>query len=90
MGEGRWALGPSVGVSSADQWKNGTCSVGSRTWHTMMLNVTGGLAYGWLDGNLLFAVGLAKAGVDLSARGWVGIGAGAYSGVQFDRFTMQQ
>lgn len=56
----------------------------------MKLNVTGGLAYGWLDGNLLFSVALDKERVDLSARGWVGIGAGAFSGVQFDRFAMEQ
>ena len=56
----------------------------------MKLNVTNGLVHGWLDGNLLFSVAPDKKVTDLSARGWVGIGAGAFSGVQFDKFAMDQ
>eukprot|EP01043_Picozoa_sp_COSAG02_P009614 COSAG02_NODE_328_length_24547_cov_4.124141_32_plen_317_part_00 len=91
IGEGRWAVGPSIGVASISSWKNGTCDqVRPGGWHSMKLNVTDGLAYGWLDGKLLFAVAPDKGGTDLSARGWVGIGAGSFSGVQFDKFAMEQ
>lgn len=90
IGEGRWAVGPSIGVASTGSWKNGTCQVRLGGWHSMKLNVTDGLAYGWLDGKLLFSVAPGKEGTDLSSRGWVGIGTGSFSGVQFDKFVMEQ
>ena len=88
IGKGSWSIGPSIG--SAGSWMNGTCHVSSMHWHNMKLNVTSGVAYGWLDGEHLFAVAPDKKAIDLTARGWVAIGAGSFGGVLYDKFSMEQ
>jgi hypothetical protein len=97
VGGSAWSIGPSIGVgggaAAAGSWKNGTCHVAPGDWHSIKLNVTRGVVHGWLDGEQLFAVAPGKEGpgaVDLTAQGWVGIGAGTFGAVQYDRFAMQQ
>ena len=93
VGPNSWSIGPSVG-GAGGSWANGTCEVSAGQWHSMKLNVTTGSAFGWVDGQKLFGPVEPKdqhgKPLDLSAQGWVGIGAGSFGGVLFDRFTMQQ
>ena len=90
---GMWSVGPSQNIQRG-AWGNGTCRVATGSWQTMKLNVTHGVAHGWVNGASVFSIDLNKPDMrgkpELGSKGWVGIGTSAFGPVQFDRFVMQQ
>lgn len=84
---GGWNVSLSSGTIAlpGTQLASGPCAAAPPgSWHTLTLNVSGGLATGLLDGSVLFS-GLDVTGNGSASRaGWAALGTTDYGYVQFD------